>query len=485
MSNVVLGVDRAREEASRYAWREAFDLYAAADAVEPLGPDDLERMAECAWWIGKMRHCIALRERAHAAYLKAGDVRRAAFVAVELADHHADLMEPAVASGWIQKARRMLEAEPEGAEHGWLKLIESLMARGEDDLDEARRDTAEAAAIASRHGDRDLFALSHAGQGVILTHLGDPVHGLQMVEEATVGAVSGELGPRATGWIYCMMISVNADLADWQRAGQWTEAAKRWCDRQAINGFPGVCRVHRAEIMRLRGELSQAEEEARTATIELGSFNVMFAAQAFRELGEVRLKMGDLDAAEEAFRQASEMGVTPQPGLALALVQRGKPAAAASSLRRALADRSLGPLERGKLLPAQLEVALLVGDVETARSAAAELARIADSHSSPALRATAEAAAAAVGLADGAPGPAARAALEARRLYESIDLSHEAARVSLLLGQIYQAQGAAEPALSEVSAALSTFESIGAVPDAERARRLLAELQDATQVDPR
>ena len=438
-----------------------------------------------------MRHCIALRERAHAAYLKAGDVRRAAYVAVELADHHADLMEPTVASAWIQKAGRMLEDEAEGPEHGWLKLIEGIMAGGENDLEKARRGAEEAAVIAARHGDRDLFALSLAGQGMTLTQLGDTEHGLQMVEEATVGAVAGELGPRVTGWIYCMMISVNAHLADWQRAGQWTEAAVSWCDRQAINGFPGVCRVHRAEIMRLRGELAEAEEEARTATIELGSFNVMFAAQAFRELGEVRLKMGELDAAEEAFRQASEMGVTPQPGLALALVQRGKPSAAASSLRRALADRSLGPLDRGKLLPAQLEVALLLGDVDTARSAAEELAAIADSHASPALRATAEAAAAAIGLEDGrrsptALAPATQAAQEARRLYESIDLSHEAARVSLLLGQIYQAQGADELALLEVRAALSTFENIGAVPDADRARRLLAEVQDAANVvEPR
>lgn len=486
MSNVAMGVDRAREAVSRYAWGEAFDLFATADAVEPLGPDDLERMAECAWWIGKMRHCIALRERAHAAYLKAGDVRRAAYVAVELADHHADLMEPAVASAWIQKATRMLEDQAEGTEHGWLKLIEGLMARGEDNLEKVRRGAAEAAAIAARHSDRDLFALAHAGQGLAVTYLGDPERGLQMVEEATVGAVSGELGPRATGWIYCMMISVNANLADWQRAGEWTEAAKSWCDRQAINGFPGVCRVHRAEIMRLRGELSEAEEEARTATIELGSFNVMFAAQAFRELGEVRLKMGELDAAEEAFRQASEMGVTPQPGVALALVQRGKVQAAASSLRRALADRSLGPLDRGKLLPARLEVALLLGDVETARSDAAELAVIADSHASPALRATADAAAAAVELAEGALVPASRAAREARRLYESVDLTYEAARVSLLLGQIYQAQGADESAALEVRAALSTFENIGAVPDADRARRLLAELEDAAHVvEPR
>src|SRR5439155_1271449 len=161
----------AREAAARYAWGDAFDLFAAEDAVAPLGPDDLDLMAECAWWIGKMRHCIALRERAQTAYRKQGNVRRAARVALDLAQHH------------------------------------------------------------------------------------------------------GELGARATGMIYCMMISVNSEVADWERAGHWAEAAKSWCDRQSINGFPGVCRVHRAEILRLRGALSEAEEEARVATTELGSFN--------------------------------------------------------------------------------------------------------------------------------------------------------------------------------------------------------------------
>jgi tetratricopeptide (TPR) repeat protein len=457
----------------RYAWGEAFTLFAEADAVEPLGPADLDLMADCAWWIGKMRHCIALRERAHAAYLKAGQVRRAARVAIELGDHHADLMEVPVASAWIQRATRLLEGEPEAAEHGWLKLAMGLMARG-DDLSKAGDYAAEAAEIGARHGDRDLFGLGHAFQGTSLVFTGDVERGLLMVEEATEGAVAGDLGPRATGWIYCMMISVNAHLADWQRAGHWTEAATRWCDHQAINGFPGVCRVHRAEILRLRGALSEAEEEARTATIELGSFNLLFAALAFNELGEVRLKMGEIDAAEEAFSQANEMGVTPQPGHAMALLQRGKPQAAASSLRRALADTNLGPLDRGKLLPTQVEAALLLDDAATARSAAEELEAIADSHSSPALRATADAAAAAVGLADGTLGAAEDAARRARRLYDEVDLLYEAARAALLLGQIHQAQGDSEQARVEISSALSTFERIGAVPDANRARSILA-----------
>ena len=473
MSSALASIDAARDARSRYAWGEAFDLFAAADAVEPLGPDELDHMAECAWWIGKMRHCIALRERAHAAYLKDDNVLRAARVATDLADHHFDLMEAQSAAAWIQKASRLLEDEPESIEHGWLKVIQGIMARGEDSAKLGSL-SAEANAIAARFQDRDLFAISTATQGTAIAQGGDIEAGLRMVEEATVGAVNGELGPWATGWIYCMMISLNAQVADWQRAGHWTEAAVDWCNRQAINGFPGVCRVHRAEIMRLRGDLTLAEEEARTASVELASFNLMFSAEAFRELGEIRLKMGDLDGAEESFRQAQEMGVTPQPGLTEALVQRGKIQAAGASIRRALADRSMGPLDRAKLLPTQVDVALLLEDGDTARSATSELGKIADTHGRPALRAAAAAASAAVGLADGDLDHAAADAEEARGLYREVDLGYEVARATLLLGRIHQARGDAEQANTELEAALSTFDGVGAVPDAVRARELLA-----------
>jgi tetratricopeptide (TPR) repeat protein len=474
MSSTLTGIDAAREARSRYAWGEAFDLFAAADAVEPLGPDELDAMAECGWWIGKMRHCIALRERAHAGYIKDGNVRRAARVACELADHHSDLMEFPTAAAWIQKAERLLEDEPESVEHGWLKLTQSFMGRPDGDWKQVGQIAAEAAEIGARYQDKDLFALAHATQGLGLAFSDDFETGVKMIEEATVGAVNGELGPYETGYIYCMMIATNAHAADWQKAGHWAEAAKDWCDRQAINGFPGICRVHRAEIMRLRGNLSLAEEEARTASVELSSFNLMFTALAFQELGDVRLKMGDIDTAEDAFRQAQEMGVTPQPGLTGALMQRGKTQAAGASIRRALADRSLSPLDRAKLLPTQVEVSLLLDDVETARSATTELAEIAATNGRPALRAAASSAAAAVGLADGDLDQAVTAAEEARALFREIDLAYEEARATLMLGQIHLARRDAEQATAELDAALSTFDSVGAVPDAVRARELLA-----------
>lgn len=464
----------AREAMTRYAWGEAFQRFAAADAIAPLGPDELDQMAECAWWIGKMRHCMALRERAYAAYRKQDDAGRAAHVAIDLFQHYGDLGEHGTAAGWLQNATRLLEGEKECAEHGWLSFARGIAARDEGDLDAAINNAAQAAHLGARHGDKDLFALGHAFEGIGLVFTDDPARGLPMVEEATQGAVAGDLGARATGMIYCMMIAVNAQVADWQAAGEWTEAATRWCDRQAINGFPGVCRVHRAEILRLRGFLPEADEEARTATTELASFNLTFSALAFRELGEVRLLMGDIDAAEEAFRQAEEMGVSPQPGLAQALVQRGRPSAAATGLRRILGGLGMGPLERAKLLPTQLEVALILDDLATAESAAAELAEIASHRGTPALRATADAAEAAVLLAQGAVDDAEKAARRAHDGFTEIDLTYQAARVSSLLGRICQARGDLTSARAQHAAALTTFDRIGAVVDADNTRALLA-----------
>ena len=471
------GVETAREAASRYAWREAFDLYAAADAASPLEPDDLNLMAECGWWIGKMRHCIALRERAHAGYVKAGKGRRAARVAIDLAEHHGGLYEVDDAMAWIQKATRMLEAEPEAAEHGWLQLSLAIFQRHQGNHPAAASLAAEAQSIGARHADPDLLAMGLALHGLSLAVSGDPEAGLPLVEESTQGAVAGDLGPRATGWIYCMMIAANAQIADWQTAGHWTEAAVKWCNRQSINGFPGVCRIHRAEILRMRGALSDAEEEARVATAELASFNLVFTALAFHELGEVRVKMGDLEAAEEAFRQASEMGVSPQPGQAMLLLRRGRPQAAAIALRRALAPSTLSPLDRARLLPAQLEVALRLDDMAVAQAAVTELDAIAKTHTtSPALRATADAGAAALALVEGRLGEAGAAATQARDIFDEIDLRHESARASLLLGQIHQARGDAGGARAHLTAALTALEHIGAVPDAHQARDLLAAL---------
>ena len=469
-----------RRAAERYAWSDALDLFARADGDEPLGADDLMLLAESAWWMGKMRDCIAARERAYTAYVAAGNPRRAAYAALKLADHHTDLAESDLAAAWMQTATKLLAGEDESVEHGYLALMQEMICAMTGDIDGVATAAKEARRIGERFADKDLVAFGLAGEGTALVRSGEVDRGMAMLEEATVPAVSGELGPYATGWIYCMVIGNSSAIADWQRAGQWTEAAKRWCERQSINGFPGVCRVHRAEIMRLRGAFSDAEAEARMATEELGSFNINIAAYAFKELGEIRLRTGDLDGAEEAFRQANELGASPQPGLALVFLQRGKVEAAASALKRALAEGG-DPLDRARLLPHVVEVALQTGDRQTAEAAVDELGRIASAFTGPAMRAAAAGARASLKLHDGDLPGAEIDAKDARRQWKEADVLYEAARVGITLGDVYLAEGDREAASFEYRTAQATFDKFGAIPDGTIARARLASVAEAPE----
>ena len=467
-------VAEGRAAFDRHAWRSAYDALHAADAETPLDPPDLERLGNAAWWLGQLDQVIAALERAYAAYQAAGMPRDAARVALRLSAEVGHQQQHAVSSGWLRRAERLLADEPESSEHALLSRAHFNSALDRSEFEGALEHARATVAIAERIPDVDLMALGLHDQGRALASLGRVEEGMALIDEATVAAVGGELGPHATAAVYCNTINACRDLADYGRAGEWTEAAKRWCERQSIAGFPGMCRVRRAEIVRLRGAWPEAEREARLATTELKEFYLDYAGEGFYELGEIRLRVGDLGAAEDLFRQAGELGRVAQPGLALLRLAEGRAEAGAAMLRRALDEASgADRLGRARLLPAHVEIALALGDEETARVAAAEITEIAEQFGSPALRAAAAFAVASILMADGDHEGAAAKARQASRLWRGVDVPYEVARSGALLGSALRGAGDEEAATVELEKALATFERLGAEPDAATLRRWL------------
>ncbi|MGH7269122.1 MAG: protein kinase domain-containing protein, partial [Polyangiaceae bacterium] len=320
-------------------WHEAFAALSAADAGGALAPAHLESLAEAAWWVGKSDECIKTRERAYAQYLESNDLRSAAAVAIAVAEDYFHKLARSVAHGWLQRAERHLRGLPESIEHGWMARTQAMLALEEDrDLDKAWALTEQALDIARRLGGRDLQTLALQDHGRILVSQGSVSEGMAAIDEAMAAATSGKLGPRTTGRIFCNMMSTCEQLADYRRAGEWNEAARRWCEPHAQSGYPGICRVHRAELLRLRGAWPEAEVEARRASAELEDFLSDVAAEAYYELGQIRLLMGDLDTADNLFRQAHELGRDPVPGLALLRLAQGRTENARALLERALSD---------------------------------------------------------------------------------------------------------------------------------------------------
>ena len=478
MSTTTTGdlVEAAREALDRHAWKEAFDLFSRADGAGDLAPEDLELYGQAAWWAGEADTMIDIRERAYAGFQSAAKATRAGLMAVQLAMDYSHRLQGSVSAGWLNRATQLLEEHPDSIERAYLHRLEAIVAhQGHGDHEGALEHIGKVLDIASRAGDRDLQAMALLDQGRILVAMGRLNEGQALMDEAMVAAVGGDVGPYATGIIYCNMIGSCQRIADYRRAGDWTEAAKRWCERQSINGFPGVCRVHRAEIVRLRGAWAEAEAEARQACDELARHNLLdLAGEGFYEIGEIRLRMGDLPAAEGAFHQAHEMGKEPHPGLDLLRLAQGKAESAAASLRRALAEPA-DDLGRARLLPAHVEVSLVVGDVAAAREAADELSVTAERFGTQALHALASHAEGAVLLAEGDPREALDRARHALKLWREADAPYEAAGSRLLLARASRALGDEDTAVLELRAARSAFEKLGALLDVRRASEALAE----------
>jgi DNA-binding CsgD family transcriptional regulator len=232
--------------------------------------------------------------------------------------------------------------------------------------------------------------------------------------------------------------------------------------------FTGTCRLHRAEIMQLRGAWLEALQEARRAGERCAlAMNESTAAEALYREGEVHRLRGDFSAAEEAYGNARRRGCEPQPGLALLRLAQGKREAAAAAIRRIVGETA-EPAKRAGILPAYVEIMLAVGDVEAARAACGELDEIAERWAGGMLGAMAAYAHGAVELADGDARTALVALRRAAQAWRTLEAPYEAARARVLVGLACAALGDHDAASSELDAARETLVQLGAAPDLAR-----------------
>jgi class 3 adenylate cyclase len=466
-----------RDAAGRRSWVEAYELLSKAE--DGLGVDDLERLADSAFFSGHLDEALALRERIYKLHHDAGERLRAAGVAIRLSlDYLVKLAVP-LANGWLAKAERLLAEEPEGAEHGRAALVHALQAEGMGKLDESLAQAERAFALGERYGDADLQALALVVQGTALLYKGELDRGLALFDEASTSALSGELDPFSSTVVYCMTITGAQGVGDFERARQWTEVASRWCDAQQASGFPGACRVHRAEILWLGGDWEQAEREAVNACAELEAYNVFTTAAGFYQIGEIHRRRGDFAAAEDAYRKAHELGREPQPGLALLRLAEGRTSDAVAGLNRSLGGDQ-DPIARVRRLPAQVEVSLAVGDLDAARKAVAELEELTDrfrvnGERTPLLDGKLQLALSRLAGGEGDWAGAEAAARHALAVWTRVGAPYEAAEARVALGMAYEKEGDRDGARIEYEAAKATFERLGAVLDAQRTMELLGE----------
>ncbi len=466
-------LEAGRDALRRLEWIRGYELLRQADEATELGPEDIMLLGEAAMWTGHMDAVQPYFERAYRAYLQEGRTLRAAFVATWIAHNQRNNLQMSVAGGWMSRAKRLLDLEEEAAEHGYWALQRSLDALNEGDFAEALEQARKAEELGSRFGDRNLEIRGLQRQGNALIAQGEVAEGKLLLDEASAAALAGELDPFSTLTVYCNTIGACRDVADFESAGEWTDQAMAFCDANSAAAFPGMCRVNRAEVLKFKGRLSEAEEAADTAGQELRVWIPRIAGAAFYELGEVRFRLGELAQAEQAFREADELGRTPEPGLSLLRLAQGNAKGALASIRRAVGVGSLSLPAQARLLPAAVEIAVAESELEAAAGYTERLASIADAFETSALKASAEYARGQVALARGDADAAYHEFRQARTTWDSTGATYDVARAREQLGRALRASGDEAAAIWELQVAAARFERLGAIRDAERVAELL------------
>lgn len=472
-------LEAGREAFRRHDWETALETLSKVDREEGLSPDDLMLLGDACWWSSQPDRAVDVFERAFDEYVREERVGEAATVGALLAYFALRRMAFSVGMGWVARVEKMLEGQPESKGHAWLGILHIAIALFfEHDLAAVIEHANESMEVAQRQDVVGAQALAMSFKGIALAYRGDWHEGVALVDEASALAMSRGDDLRASSDVYCNLMGLCSSLGDYRRAGEWTDEAERWMKARSLGGFTGVCQVHRAELKRLRGAWSEAERDARVARVELERFHLLNGIGfANYEIGEVRRRMGDLDAAEEAFMRAYEYGHPAQPGLSLLKMDQGDLEGAMKSISSALEAVSGGKassdvLTRGHLLPAQVEIAIAHGDLETAEAAAKELDEISKTYDASSWEATALTCRGSLQLAKGETEDALASLGRAWRLWQEIDLPYETARTRELVGRARLATGDETGAALEFRAVRSAYQHLGARTDLERVEGL-------------
>jgi LuxR family maltose regulon positive regulatory protein len=471
---------------ARGAWDDARVAFEHALA-ERESPEAFEGLGLAAWWLDLAAVVFDSRERAYRLFRDRNDRAGAARVAIWLAwDTWAFRGEHAVASGWLQRARRLLEGEGDVAERAWLELREGALALlDEGDPDRAHRHAGEAMRAARAINSIDLEMLGRALQGLALVASGAVAEGLRGLDEVNAAVVAGELTDLiAIGLSCCYMIAACDRVRDYDRALQWVARLKDFSAKWGLRPLFAVCRTQYASICMWRGTWIEAEAELTAATQELAASRPAMTADGIVRLAELRRRQGRLVEAAALFDRADPHPLAAMGRAELAF-DRGDVRAAAEQAERYL-RRVLPHNRTDRAAGLDLLVRALVGtgDLDAAKTALAELCAIALLVSTVPLKAAASLAGGCVSAGAGQVDIARRHLEDAVDLFLRCGAPYELARSRIELARVLASMGRVDAALVEARRAIDLLTELKAELELSHARALVESLSTHDRKNP-
>jgi LuxR family transcriptional regulator, maltose regulon positive regulatory protein len=479
MAEIASWGERVREghaALARGAWDEARATFEreleARESVEAL-----EGLSWAAWWVEDVPACLEARERAYRLSRRQGDMRRAAMLALWLADDHLILRgERAIANGWFQRAARILEGLDPCPEHGWLDALLGYVAMVDGDPSKARALAVRARELGCRLAvvSVEMFAL--AVEGLALVNEGEVADGMRCLDEATAAALAGEFEEIvAAGWTFCFLLNACERVRDYERAAEWCGKVEAFSRGMRTNFVTLACRAHYGAVLTWQGRWPEAAQSLAEAT-ELAIERPSWSGLAIVRLADLRRRQGRFPEAEELLHRAAGNALAPVVSAELAL-DLGDASTAVDLLEPML--RRVPPQNR-TLRAAPLEVMVraqvATGEAEAAASHLEELRSIAGAIGTRPLRASVSVCEGLVAAAAGDQDKAREKIEDAVELFAASGASFELARARLELARVLASLGREDAAVRVATLALRRLDEIGAAAEAARARELLGDL---------
>jgi ATP/maltotriose-dependent transcriptional regulator MalT len=464
----------------RADWESARSVFAAL--LEDSGSAEArDGLAQATLFLGDVAGAIALRERAFEDYVRAGRCDDAVRVAVWVAHQHMLGARASAARGWLARAERALEGLPDCAGHGWVAVEHARQATRVADQVVAAT-TALGVGRALGHSDLEVLSVSLLGRAQV--YAGRREEGLRLLEEAMAAATAGRVrNVQTLAEAYCNLILACSAAGEWERATEWCELVDTFARTHAVAPLYGACRTVHADVLMANGRWADAEDALRAALRTHARYVPEMGAPAIASLAELCVQQGRLPEAEELLAGREEH---PSALRALALLRLadGRPRQAVAALERGLRSTGDDAVATTHLLAPLVQARLALGDLAGARSAAEEIARLADASQIRLLAARADLSRAHVALAAGRPADAVEPAHRALAAFSGLLMPLDAGLARLVLARAVAAEDP-ETACEEARTALSAFRRLGAVRAMDLAAAALRELGEAPGGRPR
>lgn len=461
------------------AAREAFEEALAADETARA----LEGLSWAAWWLDDAGVVFAARERAYRRYRADGDAAAAARMATWLAADQLDFHgAAAVANGWLQRARRLLEPLDACADHGWLAFHEGFVAHTNGDGPRAIALAVDAAEIGRRFGVADLEMLGLGLQGAALVAGAQVEDGMHCLDEATAAALEGEATiPISSAWTCCFLVSACTSVLDYGRAAEWCDRIADFAERYGSRYMLGFCRAEYGAVHLWRGRWAEAERLLEESIETFARSRPPYASGPLAGLAELRRRQGRPADATELLERAGTSTAAQLCRARLAL-DAGEPQQAVELVER-LRRRGPAP-DQAPILELLVRASIARGDLDGATALLVELRELERLIGTGPLRAVAD-------LSEGMLAAARGDHLRARTLlehavdgYEETGAPYEGAQARLELAGTLASLGS-ELADGEAAAAVSALRALDSVADVApadtvtpREREVLALLAD-------